>query len=167
MREVQEELKEDSLVASFPDHERAVAAARALDQAGIKPGHVGVTAENVRQAREAAGSFSAPGAIVGALVGALLAVAFVVAGGETMRANIVAVLLGAPALIFAFAGIGALTGRAKVFQARDYRGYEREVESGDALVSVSGPAEELARAREVLKRRGATTIRHEETGEAL
>jgi 3-hydroxyisobutyrate dehydrogenase-like beta-hydroxyacid dehydrogenase len=126
-----------------------------------------VTAENVRQAREAAGSFSAPGAVVGAVVGALLAVAFLVVGGETMRANLVAVLLGAPALIFAFAAIGALTGRAKLFQAGDYRSYEREIERGDALVSVSGPAEELARAREILKRRGATSIRHEETGEAL
>jgi hypothetical protein len=167
MKEVQEELKEESIVATFPDHERAVAAARALDDAGIPPDHVGVVAENVRQAREAAGSFSPLGAIVGALVGALLAVAFVVAGGETMRNNVVAIALGAPALIIAFGAIGALAGRAKLFQSKDYARYENEVASGDALVSVSGDTAELARAREVLKSRGAIKIRHEETGEAL
>jgi hypothetical protein len=167
MREIGEELKEESIVASFADHEGAVEAARALDQAGISPDHVGVTAENVRQAREAAGSFSAAGAIVGALIGALVAAVFVVAGGDAMRGSVVAVLLGAPALILAFAVIGALAGRAKIFQRREYRVYEREVERGEALVSVSGPPEELGRAREILARRGATAIRHEETGEAL
>ena len=49
MRGIQEELKEQSIVASFRDHEQAVEAARALDAAGISPDHVGVTAENVRQ----------------------------------------------------------------------------------------------------------------------
>jgi len=167
MRGIQEELKEQSIVASFRDHEQAVEAARALDAAGISPDHVGVTAENVRQAREAAGSFSAAGAVAGALIGALVAVVFVIGGGDVMRGNVVAILLGAPALILAFAGIGALAGRAKIFQRREYRLYEREVERGDALVSVSGRPEELGRAREILVRRGATAIRHEETGEAL
>lgn len=167
MHEIQEELKEESIVASFPDHERAVEAARALDEAGISPDHVGVTAENVRQAREAAGSFSAAGAVVGAVVGALVAIVFVAAGGDAMRGSLVAILLGAPALILAFAVIGALAGRAKIFQRREYRLYERDVERGEALVSVSGRPEELGRAREILTRRGATAIRHEETGEAL
>jgi hypothetical protein len=167
VREMQEELKEESIVASFQEHEQAVEAARALDQAGISPDHVGVTAENVRQAREAAGSFSAAGAVAGAIVGALLAIVFVVAGGETMRGSLVAILLGAPALILAFAAIGAIVGRAKLFQRREYGLYEREVERGEALVSVSGRPEELGRAREILAKRGATAIRHEETGEAL
>ena len=167
MHSIKDELKEESLVATFPDHERAVEAARALDEAGIPPDHVGVVAENVRQAREAAGSFSPAGAIVGAIVGALVAVAFVLAGGETMRQNVVAIVLGAPALIFAFAAIGALAGRAKIFQSRKYERYEREVESGDALVSVSGDRAELARARDVLEKHGAIRIRHEKTGEAL
>ena len=55
MQDVKEELKEKSLVAAFSDHESAVLAATALDAAGIPPDHVGVVAENVRQAREAAG----------------------------------------------------------------------------------------------------------------
>ena len=67
MQEIKEELREESLVAAFPDREAAVAAATALDAAGIPPDHVGVVAGNVRQAREAAGSFSAAGAIVAAL----------------------------------------------------------------------------------------------------
>jgi hypothetical protein len=167
VKEIKEELKEDSIVATFPDHGQAAAAAKALDEAGIPPDHVGVVAENVRQAREAAGSFSALGAIVGALIGAVVAVVFVLAGGEAMRSNLVAIALGAPALIIAFAAIGALAGRAKLFQSRRYETYEREVEMGDALVSVSGDAAELARAKQVLERSGAIRIRHEETGEAL
>ncbi|HEY7623785.1 MAG TPA: general stress protein [Candidatus Limnocylindria bacterium] len=167
MQDIKEELQEESLVAAFPDHERAVAAVTALDAAGIPPDHVGVVAENVRQAREAAGSFSPAGAIAGAVIGAVLAVIFVIAGGDTMRQNLVAVVLGAPALIFAFAGIGALVGRAKLFQSRRYESYESAVDRGEALVSVSGPRDELRRAREVLERRGALRIRHEETGEAL
>lgn len=167
MKEVQEGLREESIVATFPDHGHAVAAARALDEAGISPDHVGVVAENVRQAREAAGSFSPLGAVVGAIIGALVAVAFVIAGGEAMRDNVVAIALGTPALIVAFGAIGALAGRAKLFQARDYDRYQHEVASGDALVSVSGDRAELDRAREILRRRGALRIRREETGEAL
>jgi hypothetical protein len=167
MRNIQEELKEESLVASFADHESAVAAARALDRAGVSPDHVGITAGNVRQAREAAGSFSAAGAIGGALVGAAIAVVFVVVGGEPIRQNLVGIVLGAPALVIAFGAIGALMGRAKLFQRTEYRGYEREVEHGEALVSVSGQGEELRRAAQVLRERGALAIRREETGEAL
>jgi hypothetical protein len=167
MQEIKEELKEESLVAAFPDHEAAVSAAAALDAAGIPPDKVGVVAENVRQAREAAGSFSPLGAIGGAIVGALLAAIFVMAGGETMRQNVVAILLGAPALILAFAAIGALVGRAKLFQSRDYERYERAVERGEALVTVSGSPELLERARRILEQHGPVRFRHEETGEAI
>jgi hypothetical protein len=167
MQDIKEALKEESLVAAFPDHEAAVAAAAALDSAGIPPGRVGVVAENVRQAREAAGSFSPAGAVGGALVGAVLAVVFVIAGGETMRQNIVAVALGAPALIFAFAAIGALVGRAKLFQSREYERYERAVDRGEALVTVSGSPELLDRARRILEGHGALRFRREATGEAI
>src|SRR2546423_15525386 len=112
MRDLKEELKEKSLVAAFPDHETAVAAATALDAAGIPPDRVGVVADNVRQAREAAGSFSPAGAIAGAVLGSLIVVIFVVAGGEVMRQSPVAIVLGTPALIVAFAAIGALVRRA-------------------------------------------------------
>jgi hypothetical protein len=160
-------LKEESLVAAFPDHEAAVSATTALDAAGIPPDHVGVVAGNIRQAREAAGSFSPAGAIGGAVVGALVGVLFVIAGGETMRQNLVAIFLGAPVLIVAFAAIGALAGRARLFQSRDYERYERAVERGEALVTVSGPPELLARARRILEERGALRFRREETGEAV
>jgi uncharacterized membrane protein len=167
MQDLKEELKEESLVASFPDHEAAVAAATALDAAGIPPDHVGVVAENVRQAREAAGSFSVAGAIAGAIFGALLALVFVIAGGETMRQSVVAIVLGGIVLVFAFAAIGALVGRAKVFQSRDYERYERAVERGEGLVTVSGSSELLERARGILEEHGALRFRRERTGEAI
>ncbi len=167
MQEIKEELKEESLVAAFHDHDAAVKAATALDAAGIPPDHVGVVADNVRQAREAAGSFSPAGAIGGAVVGALIAVAFVVAGGDAMRQNLVAIVLGAPALILAFAAIGALVGRARLFQSDEYARFENAVDRGEALVTVSGQPELLAKARGILEEHGALRFRREATGEAI
>ena len=167
MQDLKEELKEESLVAAFRDQESAVQAATALDAAGIPPDHVGVVAENVRQAREAAGSFSAAGAIVGAIVGALLALVFVIVGGDEIRQNLVAIVIGAPILVFAFAAIGALAGRAKLFQSRKYVSYERAVERGEVLVTISGSPELLQRSRHILEQHGALRFRHEQTGEAI
>jgi hypothetical protein len=167
MPSLQDEVKEESVVGAFPDHESAGAAVRRLERAGIPPDQVGVVVGNVRQAREAAGSFSSAGAVVGAILGALVAVAFVLLGGETMRQNVVAIFLGAPALIVAFAAIGALAGRARVFRRSEYAHFERDVEKGEILVSVSGEPSDLARARALLKDAGAIEIRREETGEAL
>ena len=167
MREIKEELKEKSLVAAFRDHEAAVVAATAVDAAGIRPDHVGPEAENVRQAREAAGSFSAAGAIVGAIVGALLSLFVVLLGGDAVRQSLVAIVIGAPALVFAFAAIGVLVGRAKLFQSREYERYEDAVERGEALVTVSGSPDLLQRARRILEEHGALRMRHEETGEAI
>jgi len=167
MQQIKEELKEESLVAAFPDKEAAVSAATALDAAGIPPDHVGVVAENVRQAREAAGSFSAAGAIGGAVLGALIAVIFIVAGGDTMRQNLVAIVLGAPVLIVAFAAIGALVGRARLFQSDEYARFENAVDRGEALVTVSGRPELLAKARRILEEHGALRFRREATGEAI
>ena len=167
MQDLKEELNEESLVAAFRDQESAVQAATALDAAGIPPDHVGVVAENVRQAREAAGSFSAAGAIVGAIVGALLALVFVIVGGDEIRQNLVAIVIGAPILVFAFAAIGALAGRAKLFQSRKYVSYERAVERGEVLVTISGSPELLQRSRRILEQHGALRFRHEQTGEAI
>jgi hypothetical protein len=167
VQEIKQELQRESLVAAFPVHEAAVAAATALDAAGIPPDHVGVVAGNVRQAREAAGSFSPAGAIGGAVVGALVAVIFVIGGGETMRQNVAAIVLGTPALIIAFAAIGALAGRARLFQSDQYERYEDAVDRGEALVTVSGPPELLAKARRILEERGALRFRREATGEAI
>ena len=167
MRDLKEELKEKSLVAAFPDHETAVAAATALDAAGIPPDHVGVVADNVRQAREAAGSFSGAGAIAGAIVGAFVALTFVLVGGDAIRQSLVGIVIGAPALVFAFAAIGALVGRAKLFQSGEYESYERAIDRGEALVTVSGSPDLLQRARRILEEHGAVRIRREETGQAI
>ncbi|HEY8825752.1 MAG TPA: hypothetical protein VIP07_12830 [Candidatus Limnocylindria bacterium] len=161
------DIKEESLVAAFPDHETAVSAATALDASGIPPDRVGVVAANVRQAREAAGSFSPAGTIGGAIFGALIAVIFVIVGGDTMRQNLAAIVLGAPVLIIAFAAIGALVGRARLFQSSKYEGYEDAVDRGEALVTVSGPPELLTRARRILEEHGALRFRREATGEAI
>ncbi len=163
----QEEVKEESVVAAFADHQSAGAAVRVLERAGIPPAQIGVVVGNVRQAREAAGSFSPAGAVLGAVVCALLAVTFVLVGGDAMRQNVVAIFLGAPALIIAFAGIGALSGRAKIFRRREYEHFEREVEMGEVLVSVTGKPPQLAHARELFRDVGAVEVRREETGEAL
>jgi hypothetical protein len=167
MQDLEEAIKEESIVAAFPDHEAAVTAATALDAAGVPPDRVGVVAGNVRQAREAAGSFSPAGAIGGALLGSLIALTFVIAGGETMRQNPVAIVLGAPALVLAFGAIGALFGRARLFQSHDYERYEDAVDRGEALVTVSGPPEILSRARRILEEHGAVRFRREETGETI
>ena len=103
----------------------------------------------------------------GAVVGALIAVTFVLIGGDAMRQNVVAIFFGAPALIIAFAGIGALSGRAKIFRRREYEHFEREVEMGEVLVSVTGKPPQLAHARELFRDVGAVEVRREETGEAL
>src|SRR5438046_10655565 len=112
MRSVHEALEEESIVAAFPDHERAVQAAHALDEAGFPPDRVGIAIENVRQAREAAGSFSAAGAIVGAVVGAIVAAVFVIPGRHEMRQNVVPIMPGAPAPLLALGANGPLPGRA-------------------------------------------------------
>jgi hypothetical protein len=167
MQEIREELNEESIVAAFPDHEAAVSAATALDAAGIPPDRVGVVAENIRQAREAAGSFSPGGAVGGAVLGSLIVVIFVIAGGEAMRQNPVAIVLGAPALIVAFAAIGALVGRARLFQSSEYDRFERAVDRGEALVTVSGRPEMLAKAHRILEEHGALRFRREHTVESI
>src|SRR5436189_6109664 len=99
MPSLEEEIKEESVVAAFPNQESAGAAVRALEGAGIPPDRIGVVVGNVRQAREAAGSFSPAGAIVGENLGALVAVTFVHEGGVTMRQDVVAICLCADAHI--------------------------------------------------------------------
>src|SRR5207302_2601771 len=84
-----------------------------------------------------------------------------------IRQNLVAIVIGAPILVFAFAAIGALAGRAKLFQSRKYVSYERAVERGEVLVTISGSPELLQRSRRILEQHGALRFRHEETGEAI
>ena len=157
--------KERNLVGVFPDEVAARRAATALDGAGFSPDHVGVVKGNVRQAREVEGSQSLTGVVVGAVIGALVTAAFVVLGGEPMRANGVAIALGAVIFIGAGAAIGALMGRAKIFRGREFNRYERAVSAGETLVTVRCAPDQMARAREILQSSGSRTIREEDTPE--
>jgi len=79
----------------------------------------------------------------------------------------VAIVLGAPTLILAFAAIGALAGRARLFQSDEYERFENAVDRGEALVTISGPPELLSKARRILEEHGALRFRREATGEAI
>jgi len=70
-------------------------------------------------------------------------------------------------LILAFAAIGALVGRARLFQSDEYARFENAVDRGEALVTVSGRPELLAKARRILEEHGALRFRREATGEAI
>lgn len=157
-----------TMVGVFPNAASAREAAHALDVSGFAPDRVGIVAENVRNAREVAGSFSPQGALAGAILGALLVVAFVVFGGESVQQNPGSVALGALVLIVAFTAIGWLAGRARLFKKGEYEEFEEAVEVGDALVSVVCESENGAdHARVILERAGAVAVRREESSEAV
>ncbi len=166
MREVTRDRGEErNLVGVFADDAAAKRAAAALDGVGFPPDRVGLVSDNVRQAREVVGSQSLTGVIIGAVVGALLTAGIVVFGGEPMRVNGVAIALGAVIFIGAGAAIGALVGRAKLFGGAEFRIYEGAVSRGDTLVTVRCAPDQIGRAREILQRSGASTIREEDTPE--
>src|SRR5688572_25654020 len=143
-------------------------AAGEIESAGFAPDRVGIVAGNVRQTREMAGSYSPQGALGGAVLGALLAVAFVVFGGESVRQTPVAIVLGGTALVVAFAAIGWLAGRARVFKQDQYEEFEEHVEHGEVLLSVVCSTENGAeQARVTLERAGATEIRVEKGSEVV
>jgi len=157
-----------TIVGIFTSGTAAREAARKLERSGFAPDRIGIVAGNVRQAREMAGSYSPQGALAGALAGALLAVAFVVFGGESVRQNPFAIVLGATALVVAFAAIGWLAGRARVFKQDEYEEFEEHVEHGEVLLSVVCSTEDGAeQARVTLERAGATEIRLEKGSEAV
>ena len=157
-----------TIVGAFSSGTAASEAARTLERAGFAPDRVGIVADNVRQAREMAGSYSPQGALGGALLGALLAVAFVVFGGESVRQNPVAIVLGGTALVVAFAAIGWLAGRARVFKQDQYEEFEEHVDHGEVLLSVVCSTENGAeQARVMLERAGATEIKVEKGSEAV
>jgi len=157
-----------TIVGAFASGTAASRAAGELERAGFAPDRVGIVAGNVRQAREMAGSYSPQGALAGAVLGALLAVAFVVFGGESVRQNPVAIVLGGTALVVAFAAIGWLAGRARVFKEDQYEEFEEHVEHGEVLLSVVCSTEDGAeQARVMLERAGATDVRVEKGSEAV
>ena len=157
-----------TIVGVFASGTAAREAARRLERAGFAPDRIGLVADNVRQAREMAGSYSPQGALAGAMLGALLAVAFVIFGGESVRQNGVAIVLGGLALVVAFGAIGWLAGRARVFKQDEYEEFEDHVEHGEVLLSVVCSTEDGAeQARVMLERAGAAEVRVEKGGEAV
>lgn len=157
-----------TVVGAFASGTAAREAARKLERAGFAPDRIGIVAGNVRQAREMAGSYSPQGALAGAMLGALLAVAYVVLGGESVRQNPIGIVLGGMALVVAFAAIGWLAGRARLFKQDEYEEFEEHVEQGEVLMSVVCSTENGAeQAKVMLERAGATGIRVEESSEAV
>jgi hypothetical protein len=156
-----------TIVGVFPSGTAARAATRALEMSGFPADRVGIVDNNVRNAREVAGSFSPQGALAGAMLGALLTAVFIVFGGDAVRQNTGSVALGGLVLVIAFTAIGWLAGRARVFKKDEYEGLESAVDAGEILVSVVCESTDGARqARAILERSGAIAVRREESGEA-
>jgi hypothetical protein len=157
----------ETVVGVFSSGTAARAATRALEASGFPADRVGIVDDNVRNAREVAGSFSPQGALAGAMLGALLTAAFIVFGGESVRQNPGSIVLGGIVLVIAFTAIGWLAGRARVFKKDEYASFENAVDAGQTLVSVvCETADGADQARAILKRSGAVTVRREDSGEA-
>ncbi len=157
-----------TVVGVFSSGLEARAAIRALDVSGFPADRVGIVDDNVRNAREVAGSYSPQGALVGAVLGALLTAAFVALGGESVRQNPGSIALGGIVLIIAFTAIGWLAGRARIFKKDEYARFENAVDAGETLVSVvCESADGPDQARAILERSGAVAVRREESGEAV
>jgi len=155
-----------TVVGAFPNGTAARAATRALEISGFPADRVGIVEDNVRNAREVAGSFSPQGALAGAMLGALLTAAFIVFGGESVRQNPGSIALGGVVLVIAFTAIGWLAGRARVFKRDEYSSLENAVNAGETLVSVvCETADGVDQARAILERSGAVGVRSEESGE--
>jgi hypothetical protein len=156
-----------TLNAVFDHVEDARAAVLALERAGMPPDRVGLVTENIRQAREVAGSYSPQGAIIGAIVGILLMAGYVVFGGEQMR-NPLAIAMGGFAIVGGLTAIGWLAGRARLFKQDRYEHFEDESAMGEILVSVVCDTPEGAdTTRAMLERGGAREVRVEESGESV
>ncbi|MGH2451838.1 MAG: general stress protein [Candidatus Limnocylindria bacterium] len=164
--DLKELTREEQVVGVFHDHQRADDAVRDLEAAGFSPDRVSIVADNVRRAREPAGSHMFAGAIVGGILGVLLTAAFVVMGGEQVTQNWVAVGLGFIGFVTAGILIGALAGRARLFAGREGERLESAVDRGAVLVTVVVAPEERRAAERALRESGAASIREEATAES-
>jgi hypothetical protein len=163
-----EAIKEQTVIGVFGDEITARSAVRTLASSGFSADRVGIVTDNVRQAREVAGSYSPQGAIIGALLGVLLVAAFIVFGDDSVRASGFAVALGGAPIVGGLAFIGWLAGRARVWKDDEYGEVEDDVEDGEVLVTVaSDSADGADRARAILERAGAEDVRLEDTGEGV
>src|SRR5215471_6201619 len=109
-----------TIVGVFDHLEDARAAIRRLEADGMPADRIGIASGNVCEAREAMGSYSPQGALVGGLAGFVLTLLFVVFGGESVRQNPGAILLGGFVLVLGLAFIGWLAGRGRVFKEGEY-----------------------------------------------
>jgi hypothetical protein len=157
-----------TIVGAFSTEAAARAAIQRLERAGMPPDRIGIVNGNVRQAREAAGSYSPQGALIGALLGILLVAGFLMFGGDAVRQNAVSAGLGAAAIIIGLAFVGWLAGRARVLRQDEYEELEEEVERGDVLVTVVCDTLDGAdQTRAILERAGAVDIKIEDTAESV
>ncbi len=157
-----------TIVGAFSREDSARRAVHALERAGMPPDRIGTVQQNVRQAREVAGSYSPQGALAGAMLGAILVVAYVVFGGDVMRQSPVAIAVGGFAIVGGLAFIGWLGGRSRVLKEDEYAQAEDDVAAGETLVSVVCDTLDGAdETRALLERAGATDIRVESSGESV
>jgi hypothetical protein len=157
-----------TIVGAFAEHAAARRGVRMLEQAGMPPDRVGVVSENIRQAREVAGSYSPQGALAGAMLALFVIVGYVVAGGEPIQRNPAGIAAGGAAVLLAFTAIGWLAGRARIFKEDEYADVEDDVALGETLVTVVCDTPDGAdQARAILEKAGATDVRLEDTGESV
>jgi hypothetical protein len=157
-----------TVVGVFRSEVAARDAMRMLETAGMPPDRIGIVRDNVRKAREVAGSYSPQGALIGALVGALIVAFYVAFGGDVVRQNTVAIVIGGVPIVGGLAFIGWLTGRARVFKDDEYEHLEEDVAKGEILVAVVCDTPEGADvARASLERAHADEVRVEDTADAV
>ena len=132
--------KAQTMTGVFPSEAAARDAVQRLERAGMPPDRIGFVTQNIRQAREAAGSYSPQGAVVGAIVGVLVVLAF----------------------------IGWLAGRARVFKQDAAAALEDDVARGNVLVTVVCDTPDGAdHTRSILERAGAAEVTSEDSAESV
>jgi heat induced stress protein YflT len=162
------EVRPQTIIGVFNTHDEALAAIHTLQQDGMPADRIGIVSQNVRQAREPMGSYSPQGALIGAAVGFVLTLLYVVFGGDTVRSNAFAIVLGGFILVVGLAFIGFLAGRGRVFKQDEFKDLEDDVASGETLVQVVCDTPDGAdETRADLERAGARDIRFEGTGESV
>ena len=157
-----------TITGVFPSEAAARDAVQRLERAGMPPDRIGFVTQNIRQAREAAGSYIPQGAVVGAIVGVLVVLGYLVFGGEPVRQNAVSAALGAFAIVGGLAFIGWLAGRARVFKADEAAALEDDIARGNVLVTVVCDTPDGAdQTRSILERAGAAEVTFEDSAESV